>query len=406
MKILWILGELPIPPDSGGKHRTLGLLQQLAPRHEVTAAVLDPGAAPGAHLQELEKLCQKVVLLPWQGKITSARFFAGAVGNIFSALPYSVAKYCGAKSEAPLAALISQDWDIIQCENIGFCRYLSTPTSAPRLLNTQNVEAQIWRQRAGLAGNPFLKAYLNSQARKMANYEKALFAKYDGIIAVSEKDAAAFKEAYGVKRTAVVPNGVDTDYFSPRPEMPEEYLTVFSGAMDYAPNADAAKYFLQGIWPEIIRKHPQAKFKIVGRRPEPSLRTLAGKYPQVEVTGAVEDVRPHIASAAVVVVPLRMGGGSRLKILEALAMGKAVVSTPLGAEGLSLEAGKHIVLAEGAGAFAGEISLLLENPAKAEQLGRSGRVWVEQLCSWAVCARKLEAVWADFVPANPDFTLK
>jgi polysaccharide biosynthesis protein PslH len=398
MKILWILGESPIPPDSGGKHRSLGLLKQLAPRHEVTAAVLDPGAAAGSHLGELEKLCKKIIRLPWRGRIIGARFVAGAAGKLFSPLPYSVEKYCGEESEQPLRELARQHWDIIQCENIGFRRYLAFPTSAPRLLNTQNVEARIWQQRAGLAANPILKTYLSSQARKMADYEKGLLPRYDGLIAVSETDAAAFKAAYQAKQIGVVPNGVDTVYFSPRRETPEENLVVFSGAMDYAPNSDGAKYFLQEIWPKVISSHPQARFCIVGRRPEPALLALAKKYPRVEVTGTVEDVRPYLARAAVVVVPLRMGGGSRLKILEALAMGKAIVSTSLGAEGLALAAGQQLLLAEGAEAFAEAISPLLENPAKTEAFGRSGRALVEQTYAWPVCARKLEAVWAEFAP--------
>ncbi len=405
MRILWILGELPIPADSGGRLRTLGLLRELAPRHQVTAAVLDPGkeCAEGAseravaRLSRLRELCCEAAILPWRGRPGKAGLVAGAAANLFSSLPYSVAKYCGMETEEALARLAEGPFDLIQCENIGFFRYLRASRGAPRVLNTQNVEAAIWRQRARLSRNPAWRAYLSLQARRMARYEGWLLRQYDSVLAVSEWDAAVFRADYAVGRTAVVPNGVDTEYFTPGGETPEPGLVVFSGAMDYAPNDDAMKFFLREVWPQVVRQSPAARFVIVGKGPSPSLRTLAARSRNVEVTGWVEDIRPYLARAGVIVAPLRIGGGSRLKILEAMSTAKPIVTTAIGAEGLEARPGQHLLLAAQPGAFAERVLLLLKQPGVGKSLGQAARKLVEENYGWPVCARRLEEEWEKLV---------
>jgi len=393
MRVLWILGELPIPADSGAKLRTLGLLKQLAPAHQVTAAILQPPKASASYLDELRSLCHEVELLPWQGRAAKAQLLMGAAANLFSSLPYGVTKYCDYETEAALAKLAAKPFDIIQCENIGFYRYLSGPPSAPKLLATQNIEAGILRQWAQLARNPLLRLYLQSQAKKMARYERRLMQKYDYVIAVSEEDASTFRDGYQAKQIAVVPNGVDTEYLQPSTEPVEEDSVIFSAALDYAPNDDAAKYFLREIWPKILQQHPPTRFLIVGKNPSRSLLSLAASCPQVEVTGWVEDMRPYLARAGVVVVPLRMGGGTRIKILEALAMGKPIVSTTIGAENLGGIAEQHFLLADTPSAFAEKTALLLKNPTTGRGLGQAARKFVETRYSWKTCASKLEETW-------------
>jgi len=404
MRVLWILGELPIPADSGAKLRIMGLLKELAGRHAITAVALDPGTERARDVEELESVCESVVLLPSQRRPSGAKLLFGAVANLFSRLPYSVAKYCTRDTEYALAQVAAAPFDLIQCENIGFHRYLLAPASGPRILATHNVEADVWRQRARLCRNPLLSAYLSRQATKMARYEAGLAKSYDWVTAVTESDAARLRTDYGIPNVTVVPNGVDTDYFTPTGEAAEPGLVVFTGAMDYAPNDDAARYFLKTIWPLIRQRVPAAHFSVVGRRPSPSLRALAKRADHVEVTGAVPDVRPYLARASVVVVPLRMGGGSRLKILEAMAMGRPVVATTMGAEGIDLEPSRHILVADDPTALTEKTAFLLKNQGFGASLGQEGRTAVASRYSWAECSALLGRTWRharEAAPATP-----
>jgi len=392
MKVLWILGELPIPPDSGAKLRTFGLLKEMAPRHEVTAAVLDPGKGRESDLTELGRLCQGVEILPWRGRSGKPRLLFGAAAHLLSRLPFSVIKYCQAGTEQALVKLCSAPFDLIQSENIGFHRFLAAPSPAPKLLNTQNVEAHLWRQRALFSANPMLRLYFHSQARKMALYEHWLMSHYDFVTGVSEEDACAFQSEYGVRQVGVVPNAVDTGYFRPNGE-PEAGLVLFSGALDYAPNDDGIRCFLKEIWPLVVGRRPRARLVIVGKNPGRALRRLAPRFRNVEITGWVEEVRPYLARANVVIAPLRMGGGSRLKILEAMAMAKPIVSTTIAAQGLKVKPEAHLVIADTAALFADKVISLLDSPESCRSLGERGRRFIEETYTWHLCAQRLQEAW-------------
>lgn len=394
MRVLWVLGEVPIPADSGARLRILGLLKPLAARHDVTAAVLDPGPAGQASLRELEQICSTVAVLPWCGYSRGIRVIAGAALNLLSPLPYSVMRYCTPDTERCLSELAARPFDIIQCENIGFHRYLRSPVSARRVLGTHNVEADVWRQRAHLCRNPILSSYLAGQAEKMARYEGRLAKSYDWVTAVTQSDADRMRNDYGVPNVTVVPNGVDTDYFRPMESPPDPDLVVFSGAMDYKPNDDAIRHFLNAIWPEIVKRRPTARFVVVGRRPAASLLALAARRPGIAVTGWVPDVRPYLGQASAVVVPLRMGGGSRLKILEAIAMARPVVSTAVGAAGLELDPLCGVQIADGPTAFAEAVCMHLGARKRHDPAGSVCRSAVSDQHGWSRCAGILERAWS------------
>lgn len=399
MKVLWVLGEVPIPADSGARLRILGLLKPLAARHDVTAAVLDPGPAGQASLRELEQICSKVAVLPWRGRSQGIGMVAGAALNLLSPWPYSVARYCTADTEQCLSELAARPFDIIQCENIGFHRYLRSPASAPRVLGTHNVEADVWRQRARLSRNPILSAYLGRQAARMARYEGDLTRSYDWVTAVTEPDAARLQADYGIQNVTVVPNGVDTEYFMPAPEPPEPNLVLFTGAMDYAPNDDAMRYFLDRIWHRVASRIHAARLEIVGRAPSDHLRRLANASPGLTLTGWVPDTRPYLARASVVVVPLRIGGGSRLKILEAMAMRKPVVSTSVGAAGLGVAANKHLLIADEPDGFAEHVVSILANDGHGTSMASAGFSFVTQHHTWSELSRRLERAWETARPS-------
>lgn len=216
----------------------------------------------------------------------------------------------------------------------------------------------------------------------MYRYEKALCRTFDGVVAVSELDREYMQTQYGASRTFTIPTGVDTDHLVPWEDKPEANSLIFTGSMDWLPNEDAILYFAQYILPRIRRVIPDIKLSVVGRNPSPHLRQKLAAEPAIDLVGWVDDVRPYVARHAVYIVPLRIGGGTRIKIYEAMAMGKAIVSTPIGAEGLPVQHGRHIWLADEAETFAEAIIHLLQDHTARRQLEGAARQYVEQQCSW------------------------
>ena len=237
---------------------------------------------------------------------------------------------------------------------------------------THNVEAEIWRRhsetRTGLARRLYRRQHL-----RMLRYERRALEQFDGVLVVSDADRKTFARLYpGAIRPDmhIVSTGVDTEFFSPAPAESSGRGLVFTGSMDWLPNEDAVSYFCREILPRIRTDEPEATFTVVGRAPTPAVRRLAAEH-RITVTGRVDDVRPYVSDAAVYVVPLRIGGGTRLKIFEAMAMGKAVVSTTVGAEGLPVENGEHLLLADEPHVFARSVVRLLRDRRSAPR-ARSG----------------------------------
>jgi glycosyltransferase involved in cell wall biosynthesis len=252
--------------------------------------------------------------------------------------------------------------------DVAVCDFLSASLNFPQKLVTptvlfqHNVESSLWKRIAATESNPIKRMAFGIEAAKMSQYEGAALRRFHHIIAVSEHDRKQMLEMYPAAQITVVPTGVDTSKFSVAPpSSANPPRIVFTGSMDWDPNIDAVEYFCEQIWPGILAQFPNAVFQIVGRNPHAKVRRLASS--SVQVTGTVPSVTDYLRDATVVVVPLRVGGGTRLKIFEAMAMGKAVVSTSIGAEGLEVESGRDLILADDAAAFAESILLLLRDAA-------------------------------------------
>jgi glycosyltransferase involved in cell wall biosynthesis len=215
----------------------------------------------------------------------------------------------------------------------------------------------------------------------------------DHVLAVSETDRKYFANYADAAKITVIPTGVDVDYFQPSAQEQNPSRLVFTGSMDWLPNEDAIEYYAQSILPILRREIPQVELCVVGRKPTQRLQALAARNPGIVVTGEVDDIRPHVHGSSVYVVPLRIGGGTRIKIFEAMAMGKAVVSTPIGAEGLPVQHDKNIVLAESPAEFAGQVTRLLKDRNERERIGKAARELVEQNYSWRSVAVAFELVF-------------
>ena len=370
MRILWIKANKILPAHSGGDLRSISILRQLARRDEIIFFSYYDGAPDLAYEAELQQQLPGAVCL-CTGRQTDSMWARGwdYLRRMTDAAPYAVARFASAVIVERVRQSISEkDPEIVVCDFLDAAINLPASPPVPSVLFQHNVESEIWRRHASNGSGPGMKLVYRREFRKMLRYEQAAVRRLDHVIAVSEHDKKLMSAWVGAERISVVPTGVDTEEFSPGEPEQENMLVVFVGAMDWEPNVDAVKYFCGEIWPEILASVPEARFRIVGRNPDRRVRALAGG--RVEVTGTVRTVVEHLREAAVVVVPLRIGGGTRLKIYEAMAAGRAVVSTSVGAEGLDVRAGQDLILADSPAEFSEAVVRLLRNGEERRRMGK------------------------------------
>jgi sugar transferase (PEP-CTERM/EpsH1 system associated) len=387
--LLWIKSEFLHPIDKGGRIRTYNMLRALKRQHQVTYLTLDNGkAAPDAAARALE-YCHDVIRVPFEeAPRRSPRFWLELVGNLASPLPYAIAKWRSpALRKEVVRAVAERDIDVVVCDFLAPSQNVPDGLACPIVLFQHNVEAAIWRRHAEVRTNPLTKAYFRAQWRRMERFERQECRRFDRVIAVSRTDAVAIEREYGVGPVADVPTGVDVDYFRPAGRaIKEPHNLVFTGSMDWLPNEDGITWFVDDVLPRIHERLPDVTLTVVGRNPPPRIQQLATQDRRLRVTGSVPDVRPYMESASVFVVPLRVGGGTRLKIYEALAMEHPLVSTTIGAEGLPLEDGEHMLVADDAAGFAQAVLSLLEDPARATAMARTSAAYVRENFGWDAAA--------------------
>jgi glycosyltransferase involved in cell wall biosynthesis len=318
------------------------------------------------------------------------RFPIAVARSWLSADPVDLWKWRVREVKALVATLIEQGTiDVCISDFLFAAANVPFGGRVPVVLFEHNVEYMIWQRLSAIESRPWRRALFEFEWRKLRRRERAVCERADLTIAVSAEDRDRLLALAPAAHVTSIPTGVDTGYFRPTgaPEIPARL--VFTGSMDWQPNEDAVSYFVDSILPRIRHKVPQVSFAIVGRRPNARVKAIAERE-GILVTGTVDDVRPFIAEAAVYVVPLRAGGGTRLKIFEALAMQKPVVSTTVGAEGLALTPGREFVAADDPETFANEVVALIHDPLRRHTLGRAGRELVETHYSWPHIARVFE----------------
>ena len=394
MRILWLKSDLLLPLDKGGKLRTWHLMRHLARSHDITyLAFAEPGQAPG-DVEGMREVASRVeTITRAEAPKGSLRFYAGAAMHLIDPLPYAVGKYRSTAFRRRLRQLLKQQsFDLIVCDFLFPAVNLPKRLPCPAVIFTHNVESEIWRRHADTQTGALGRLLYGMQHRRMLEYERRTLSRFDGVLAVSDADRDSFARLYpdaAADPVHVVPTGVDTDYFSPSPNTPSPAAIVFTGSMDWLPNEDAMLHFCSHVLPLIRADEPEARLSIVGRAPTPAVRKLA-EDAGIHVTGRVDDVRPYMRDAAVYVVPLRIGGGTRLKIFEAMAMGKAVVSTTVGAEGLPIVPGEHLLIADEPHTFARAVVRLMRDTDRRERLGAAARALVVARYDWSAVAGSLE----------------
>jgi polysaccharide biosynthesis protein PslH len=407
-RVLFVSEQFPYPPVDGGSMRSYQVLRHLAARRPVTLVALapqNPGHdspdSPDSSIAGIADLGVEVLTVPRPaGRRSRLAGPAYAARALVGSRPYPLNKnFSRAVLRQVERELAAGGVGTLHLNHLDAAQYvdflpasLFLPGARGRVrtvLDTHNVLTPLYGRLAAAERRPWARLYVDLQRRKMERFERALLARLDRCLVCSEQEAALLA-GWGIGHVTVVPNGVDTGYFRPagaRPAGPAAdgrsgTRLLFTGAMDYRPNEDGAEWFLDAVWPALCARLPGAAWTIAGKNPSQALRQKA--EPQgVELTGFVDDIRPWFERAEVFVVPLRIGGGTRLKILEAMAMGLPVVSTRVGAEGIEARDGEEIVLADTPAEMVEALAALAGDAARRAELGRRGRALVERRYDWS-----------------------
>jgi glycosyltransferase involved in cell wall biosynthesis len=379
-----------------------GLASRLAESHPVSVLSFAPPAGEGSSAIEAARVfCEEIVTVPnLEIGRRGAPKRASQLRSLISARSYERQVFEQEPLQAALGRMMDRSsYDVLQIESCFMAHYVF-PREPVLVLDEHNVEYEIARRTVSVTPGLPRKLYTYVNYLKMRSDEERAWRTLDACAVTSARDEATIRQAFASARTAVVPNGVDADFFSPIHRRPEPFTLIFFGTMSYYPNADAALYFLREVMPLLRPSYPSLRLLIVGYSPPAAVRRLAG--PDVIVTDFVDDVRPYLARASAVVVPLRIGGGTRLKVLEAMAMAKPVISTTLGVEGIAVTNERDVLTGDGAQALATQIRRVLDDEDYGNSLGSAARRLVEGDYEWSASARKLETLYRSTLATRSD----
>jgi sugar transferase (PEP-CTERM/EpsH1 system associated) len=395
LKVLFLSQIVPYPPHGGVLQRGYNLLRELGRNARVhLLAFVHPDVLPTeAALQEsraaLEKFCEAVEYFPLWPKASPIHRVAGLAASALSSSPFSTLAHRSAAFQRRVSELAgTRSFDLIHVDTIALTQFLDGKSRIPTVLTHHNIESQLMERRAGAEKGLLARQFLRRETKKLWSYEVENVGSFDVNVFVSKADEQTMLERVPGLRTAIVPNGVDIEYFMPNQGLDAPAL-IYTGGMNMFANRDAVMFFLSEIWPLIRTRVPGVRFYAVGQDPPKELSALAARDPQIVVTGYVTDVRPLVRDASVYVVPLRVGGGTRLKVLDAMAMGKAMVSTSIGCEGLDVRPDEHLLVADSPEQFADRTVMLLEDRNRRLDLGRAARELVEHRYSWRTIGGQL-----------------
>lgn len=408
MRLCWIKAGGFVPLDFGGRIRSFQMVKELARRHAVTVLTFYPAIENDLH-STLAPLFEELITVPLHlPRQRSVGEYLDYLRLFPAPHPYSMQKYYRPELRRAVTELFSRkSFDAIICDFIYPAGVLDWTMETPIILFTHNVEAEVWERQYRFARNPIRKLMFWIEYRRLTHSERYYAKRAARVCAVSESNRQFFgRYVGGGEQVTLLPTGVDTDYFRPAPEPPRERTLVFTGSMDWVPNRDAIEYFYREILPLIRAEEPDVETWIVGRNPPAALHRLVKNNPKVHLTGRVEDVRPFMNQSSIYILPMRTGSGTRLKIFEAMASGKAIVSTPTGAEGLPVTHGENILLAEDAMKFAEAVIRLIRDTGLRRQLETSARSLAERGFSWRVATDRLTEAIAGTVGESAGLKLE
>jgi glycosyltransferase involved in cell wall biosynthesis len=394
LRILWLSHFVPYPPAGGNLQRSYNLIRRLAERHEVILIAFNrrrslPRASDRDEAaQHLGRFCSGVDVFPIEAERGIPQMSLVVLRNLARRSPVTTDMLASRPALDAVRRALAREVDLFHIDTIDLAPYARLAGETPTVLQHHNVESLLLRRRTAYETNVVRRAYLGLQTSRIERLEAKECGRHALNLVVSETDARCLSAIAPDARFAVVPNGVDVDFYRPEASVATEQSIVWAGGMRWFPNRDAIRHFLAGAWPALVARRPGTTFHLIGHAPPDEART-----PGVTAHGFVEDIRPIVGRAAVYVVPIRIGGGTRLKILDAMAMGKAIVSTSVGCEGLHVTPGVDIMVADRPDEFAALVARLLDDEGLRRRLGCEARKTAERLYGWDQIERQLEELY-------------
>ncbi|HEX3867597.1 MAG TPA: glycosyltransferase [Gemmatimonadaceae bacterium] len=399
MRILWLSHFVPYPPSGGALQRTFHLLRHAAERHEVHLLALNqprllstPAAVQDA-TDALAKLCASVRVIPIPAERSRLHRMFAAARAVLGPDPFDVVWLRNTEFRDAAIERLTMSVDLVHVDTIGLWPVVDTCRRSPIVLGHHNIESELILRRAAHETG-WRARILTRDASKLRKLEQRASARAAMNVVVSSLDGGRLESIAPGAGVEVVDNGVDTEYWRPTTTSAENNGIIFAGTLGWYPNRDAVEFLVSQIWPLLSSSNQGRRLFLVGRDPPEMARQAAETDPRIQVTGFVPDVRPYMRDAAIALCPIRVGGGTRLKILDALAMAKPLVSTAVGIEGLDLIEGKHYLRAESAAEFVDQIRLLESDSDLRRQLGAAGRQAVVERYDWSVIGRQLDSAYA------------
>lgn len=396
MRILWLSHFVPFPPAGGALQRTYHLLRHAASQHEVhlialhQPRLLPTSAGLAESVEALSAICASVRVFPMPSERSPFHRSLAAAQSVISSSPFDVAWLrSGHMAQAIRESGVARPFDLVHVDTIGL--WPMVRDGSPIVLGHHNIESALMERRAAHESPWWRRTLMRRDADKLRKLERRAARAAAVNLVVSRLDGDQLDAIAPGAAVEVVENGVDTEYWKPSSHSGRGI--VFAGTLGWYPNRDAVEFLLSDIWPALLARGANRRLVVVGRDPPPAARAAAADR-RVEVTGFVPDVRPYLRDASIYVCPMRVGGGTRLKILDALAMAKPLVSTAIGVEGLDLVEGQHYLRAETADDFVRQILRLESDTSLRERLGAAGRSVVEARYDWRVVGGQLDHAYA------------
>jgi sugar transferase (PEP-CTERM/EpsH1 system associated) len=393
--VLVVSAHLPYPPRWGFGTRVYQLMRQIASRHDATLlCYASPGNENVARLRE-EFPVEAVERKP---ESTAAKRLS-QLRSLASRMPYDCHTTHSREMQQAIDRLFAERaFDLVQLESTLLAPF-RFPAGTRIVIDEHNIDYETYARMHETETSPLRRAFYRDQERRFQRWERRWWQEAAACVATSEREAGIMRRHAPDTLVAAVPNGVDVDYFRPDASAIEPRTLVFNGVLDYRPNIDGVNFLVDEVLPLLRERFPNVRLTIVGRGPASEIKSLERRG--VAATGEVPDVRPYLRGAAVVVVPIRMGSGTRLKVVEALSLAKPVVSTTLGCEGVDVRDREHLLIGDTPQAFAAQVERLLDDAEAGERLGRAGRELMERQYSWEYAGRLLEEVYESVVGAGP-----
>jgi glycosyltransferase involved in cell wall biosynthesis len=398
MKLVWLSHFIPFPPRGGSRQRSFNLIRHISAKYETHLVALnmqgETQERAAEYASELRKYCAEVEIWDPPYRWRGARWWAQLMLSPLYHHPYG--------SRALWSPELSRRWEgflakhpgaLVHFDSIDLALYFPPVAGFRKVLNHHNCESAMAERRAAKEPNPLKRAYLRGQARKLRRLEQETCHQFDVNLTVSELDTQTLQARNPGAHCHVVENGTDTEYFHPSESAPEPNTLIFAGSLDWYPNVAGLQYFIREIWPIFKQKCPGIRLFLAGRNPTPAVVQLAQSDPAIELIADPEDIRPWIWRASVFICPIIDGGGTRLKILDALAMGKPVVSTTVGCEGLRVNHGEQVMVADALEDFASQVLRLLDDDVLRRRLAANGCALVERTYDWDVVGRHLDQAY-------------